>query len=140
MLFLCLLGAVAHTNTPIQEAMDKQDRERQPEKFMNVRELSVINRSNMDWIPKAIGPFEEVFRRKQNQYNAHIAIATGLFLASLYYVSNYILSNLCKATSGSYINFGCSGEVLFLRGHFQISMVNVTARGRYICRSLEVPL
>jgi len=33
-------------------------------------------------------------------------------------------NNLCRATSGGYINFGCSREVhmLFLRGYFQWSM------------------
>jgi len=35
---------------------------------------------------------------------------------------NVLLSNLCRATSGGYINFGCSREVLFLRGYFQWSM------------------
>ena len=30
-----------------------------------------------------------------------------------------VLSNLCRATSGGYINFGCSREVLFIRGSFQ---------------------
>ena len=33
-----------------------------------------------------------------------------------------ILSNLCRATSGGYINFGCSIDVLFLRGYYQWSM------------------
>ena len=33
-----------------------------------------------------------------------------------------ILSNLCRATSGGYENFGCSREVLFPRGCFQWSM------------------
>ena len=35
----------------------------------------------------------------------------------------YVLSNLCRATSGGYINFGCSREVLFLRGYFQWSVL-----------------
>jgi len=34
-------------------------------------------------------------------------------------LSIYLLYNLCRATSGGYINFGCSREVLFLRGSFQ---------------------
>ena len=33
-----------------------------------------------------------------------------------------VLPNLCKTTSGGYINFGCSREVLFLRRNFQWSM------------------
>jgi len=33
-----------------------------------------------------------------------------------------IYTNLCRATSGGYIKFGCSREVLFLRGYFQWSM------------------
>ena len=40
-----------------------------------------------------------------------------------------ILSNLCRATSGGYINVGFSREVLFLRGYFQWSM---SLRGRDI--------
>jgi len=37
----------------------------------------------------------------------------------------FLVSNLCRATSIGYINFGCFREVLLLRGPF--SMVNVTA-------------
>jgi len=33
-----------------------------------------------------------------------------------------VLCNLCRATSGGYINFGCSREVFFFRGLFQWSM------------------
>jgi len=32
------------------------------------------------------------------------------------------LFNLCRATSGGYIKFSCSREVLFLRGYFQLSI------------------
>jgi len=38
------------------------------------------------------------------------------------FIYMYVLSNLCRATSGGYINVGCSREVLFLRGFFQWSM------------------
>jgi len=51
-------------------------------------------------------------------------------------MGNQLLSNLCRATSGAYINFGCSKEVLFLRGYFQWSMS--LRGGRYFCRSREV--
>jgi len=33
-----------------------------------------------------------------------------------------ILSNLCRATLGGYIHFGCSRKVSLLRGYFQWSM------------------
>jgi len=54
-----------------------------------------------------------------------------------------LLSNLCRATSGGYINFGCSREVLFLRGYFQWSMSlrrEITLPVERGSRSLEVPL
>ena len=54
-----------------------------------------------------------------------------------------VLSNLCRATSGGYINFGCSREVLFRRGYFHgqchcaWEIFLPVERGS---RSLEVPL
>ena len=45
-----------------------------------------------------------------------------------------VLSYLCRATSGGYINFGFSTEVLFLRGYFQWSM---SLRGEDIFASRE---
>jgi len=56
---------------------------------------------------------------------------------------HHILSNLCRATSRGYINFGCSRDLLFLGGNFQWSMCRAgeifmpVDRGS---RSLEVPL
>ena len=58
-------------------------------------------------------------------------------------LTTYILSNLCRATSRGYINFGCSRKVLFLGCYFQWSMchageiVLLVERGS---RSLGVPL
>jgi len=51
------------------------------------------------------------------------------------FLFSLILSNLCRATSRGFINFGCSREVLFLRGYFNGKCV---ARGRYFCRLREV--
>ena len=36
-----------------------------------------------------------------------------------------VLSNICRATSGGYINFGCSKEVLLLGGSLHNYMVKV---------------
>ena len=49
-------------------------------------------------------------------------------LCFLFFIS--VLSNLCRATSGGYINFGCSREVLFLRGYFQCLCVGEIFAGR----------
>jgi len=59
-----------------------------------------------------------------NDRTTSISISPYNFVVGVYkrYGNLIILSNLCRATSGGYINLGCSREVLFLRGYFQWSM------------------
>ncbi|WAQ97901.1 hypothetical protein MAR_022274 [Mya arenaria] len=78
-------SSATYQNTQLQEQLDQNYKQEFPMEFMTVKEKVEVNRGSMNWMAKPLGPWAEVYAKKQANYNMHMVISALLLGATVFY-------------------------------------------------------